>query len=113
MPTVNHMPFDEGAINDAFITVLGIPTTNKTTKTMCGKRVKIEDANHKADISCGACQMALVKKWQAEKRMRQYDAQLTLHHACQHIDVFSRGGLTPTKADSDAIDILRKAIATL
>jgi len=41
------------------------------------------------------------------------EAERFLWHACQHIDVFSRGNMTPTQGDLDAIYILRAAINQL
>lgn len=69
---MNHMPFDEGAVTDTFQAVLGIPTLNKTTKAMCGKRVPVARADHKADTTCPDCQTALLTKWRAEKWLREY-----------------------------------------
>lgn len=40
-------------------------------------------------------------------------AEQILWHACQHIDVFSRGSLEPEQADLDAIAILRHAYFSL
>jgi hypothetical protein len=52
---VNHMPWDNGSISEVIRQVTGLQTVNKTTKTRCGKRVKISAANHNAPITCEAC----------------------------------------------------------
>jgi hypothetical protein len=52
---VNHMPFDNGAIADAFMDILNWKVEQKTIKTRCSKRVVMAHANHKAPIDCPIC----------------------------------------------------------
>jgi hypothetical protein len=46
----NHMPFDNGAIADSFGAVI-----SKTTKTRCGKRVPVVQADHTTATTCADC----------------------------------------------------------
>lgn len=59
MANVNHYPWDNGAIDQAFIQVLGIPTLNKTIKTKCGKRVAKHATNVNQAVTCEECRSAL------------------------------------------------------
>lgn len=67
----NHMPFDEGAVCEAFKSVLGGPPLTKTTKTMCGRRVQVSRADYTSTTTCPECQIALTRKWHAMKRLQE------------------------------------------
>jgi len=68
---MNHMPWDNGTIDAAMKQVLGIGSVNKTTKTRCGKRVSISQANYNQPITCSACLVDIEteRKFVVEQKM--------------------------------------------
>ena len=56
MKKVGHIAWDDGVVGEAIEEVTGIPPLlyQKTTKTRCGKQVKLERVNNK-NPSCPDC----------------------------------------------------------
>lgn len=62
---MNHVPWDMGAIALAIEAVLGPNSRPRhaTTKTLCGRRVYLSDANLRSPVTCTEC----AREKQAEK----------------------------------------------
>lgn len=72
---MNHMPWDEGAIADAFTDVFGAShiaiNGQKTIKTMCGKRVPVGIADHNGTTTCPDCAARIAEKQRGLERLRE------------------------------------------
>lgn len=60
---MNHAPWERGSITDMFAP-FGL--TQKTIKTVCGKRVKTNDADSHAIVECAECARILVEEQQQQ-----------------------------------------------
>lgn len=71
-----HLAWDQGSIVDAFAEIFGEEVrpiiTTKTTKTYCGKRVKMEKIDNE-EFTCPICEEEL----QREKAWRAKAAELS------------------------------------
>ena len=69
----NHMPWDDGAISFG---VLAPYVGQKTVKAMCGKRVKMSDAQPSQPTACEACNKQLAERQEAIEAMNAEMARL-------------------------------------
>lgn len=65
---MNHMPWDDGTITDAFCGLV----TVKTTKTQCGVRVSIARANHKLPTTCEECLSEMRRREKGHKAIELF-----------------------------------------
>ncbi len=74
MEKVNHIAWDDGVIGQAIEEIIGIPPIyyQKTTKTRCGKRVKLERVDNAAP-TCPAC---IKHRDEEQATYREFEAEI-------------------------------------